>query len=174
MPPTGVARRAESSRRTPRHTTHHQRFPERVTITRPHHPFHGQSLEVLRQARMRGRLEFVLNLPDGSKSLIPADWTDFQIPSCAPQAPVLVGSLDDLLRLRNLVDALLRRSAEPPVISGTDQESHAATESQLQRHPDSGDAPVGAVRRRAKTNRHRDSGAPSCPSDSRSTPGANQ
>ena len=74
-------------RRTPRHTTHHQHFPERVTITRPHHPFHGQSLEVLRQARMRGRLEFVLILPDGSKSLIPADWTDFQIPSCAPQAP---------------------------------------------------------------------------------------
>jgi len=110
----------------------------------------------------------------GSKSLIPADWTDFKPAFCAPQAPVLVGSRDDLLRLRGLVDALLRRSAELPVISGAVQESHAATDSELQRHPDSGDAPVGAVRRRAKANRHRDSGAPSCPIDSRSAPGADQ
>jgi hypothetical protein len=37
--------------------THHtlpivSTFPSGVTITRPHHPFHGQSLEALRQARM--------------------------------------------------------------------------------------------------------------------------
>jgi hypothetical protein len=49
-----------------------------VTITRPHHPFEGQCLEVLRHARMRGSLLFVLILPDGSKSLIPAAWTDFK------------------------------------------------------------------------------------------------
>ena len=67
---------------------------------------------------MPAGLQFVLFLPDGSKSLIPADWTDFKPASCAPQAPVLVGSRDDLLRLRGLVDALLRRSAELPVISG--------------------------------------------------------
>jgi len=40
-----------------------------VTITRLHHPFQGQSLEVLRHARMRGHLQFVLILPDGSKGL---------------------------------------------------------------------------------------------------------
>ena len=57
-----------------------------MTITRPHHPFEGQSLEVLRHARMPGGLQFVLILPDGSKSLIPADWTDFKSHSCAPQA----------------------------------------------------------------------------------------
>jgi hypothetical protein len=73
---------------------------------------------VFGKARMRGRLEFVLILPDGSKSLIPADWTDFKSASGAPQAPVLVGSLDDLLPLRDLVDALLRRTAELPVRSG--------------------------------------------------------
>jgi hypothetical protein len=78
---------------------------------------------------MPGGLQFVLILPDGSKSLIPADWTDFNATSCGPQAPVLVGSLDDLLRLRDLVDALLRRSAELPVISGACQESHAAAKS---------------------------------------------
>ena len=49
-----------------------------MTIKSSHHPFHGQSLEVLRQARMPGGLQFVHILPDGSKSLIPADWTDFK------------------------------------------------------------------------------------------------
>src|SRR3954454_4521886 len=163
-----------SDRRNPSHTTHLQRFPEHVIITRPHHPFEGQSLEVLRQARMPGGLQFVLILPDGSKSLIPADWTDFKATSCATQTPVLVGSLDDLLRLRNLVDALLRRSAELPVRSGAGQESHAAAKSELQREPDSGDAPVGAVRRRTKTDRHRDSGAPPCPGDPQPAPGTDQ
>lgn len=54
-------------------------------------------------------LQFVLILPDGSKSLIPAEWTDFQNPACAAQVPQLVGSFEDLLRLRDLTDALLRR-----------------------------------------------------------------
>ena len=35
---------------------------------------------------MPAGLQFVLILPDGSKSLIPADWTDFNTISCAPQA----------------------------------------------------------------------------------------
>jgi len=86
-------------------------------------------------------LQFVLILPDGSKSLIPADWTDFKTPAGLSQASLLVGSLDDLLRLRGLVDALLRRSADLSVISGTSQEAHAATQSELPRHPRSGDAP---------------------------------
>jgi hypothetical protein len=63
---------------------------------------------------MPGGLQFVLILPDGSKSLIPADWTDFKSASSAPQDSPLVGSLDDLLRLRDLVDALLRRAANVP------------------------------------------------------------
>ena len=107
--------------RKPRHTTHHQQFPERVTITRSHHPFEGQSLEVLRQARMPDGLQFVLILPDGSKSLVPADWTDYPNPASPPPAAQLVGSLDDLLRLRDLIDALLRRSASLPVKSGASQ-----------------------------------------------------
>ena len=32
---------------------------------------------------MPGGLQFVLILPDGSKSLIPAEWTDFKILPCA-------------------------------------------------------------------------------------------
>ena len=75
-----------------------------MTVTRPHHPFHGQSLEVLRQARMIGGLQFVLILPDGSKSLIPAEWTDFKT-APTPQGFLLIGALNDLLRLRNVFAA---------------------------------------------------------------------
>ena len=64
-------------------------------------------------------LQFVLILPDGSKSLISADWTDFNRISGASQAPELIGSLDDLLRLRCLVDALLRRATDVPLIGGS-------------------------------------------------------
>jgi hypothetical protein len=47
---------------------------------------------------MRGSLFFVLILPDGSKSLVPAQWTDFssEIRESAPKGD-LVGSLDHLL-----------------------------------------------------------------------------
>src|ERR1019366_7556775 len=93
-------------------------------ITRRHHPFEGQSLEVLRHAHMRGSLQFVLILPDGSKSLIPAEWTDFNATTCPAPSFQLAGSLEDLLDLRSLVDALLRRAADVPVTSGRDQESH--------------------------------------------------
>ena len=102
-----------------------------MTITRLHHPFQGRTLGVLRHARMRGRLQFVLILPDGSKSLVPAEWTDFYATADPPPNP-LAGSQEDLLRLRGLVDALLRRTADLPLTSGPEQESHAATESELQ------------------------------------------
>ena len=124
---------------------------------------------------MPGGLQFVLILPDGSKSLIPAEWTDFEIVADAPQDHPLVGSLDDLLGLRGLVDALLRRAVGLPVVSGAGQESHAAIEPELHRHSRPGDVPVGTVRRPAKTDRHRDSGATSCASDPRQqAPGADQ
>ena len=38
-------------------------------------------LNVLRAMRRKGRLYLILILPDGSKSLIPADWTDFASPT---------------------------------------------------------------------------------------------
>ena len=103
-------------------------------------------------------MQFVLTLPDGSKSLVPADWTDFR--ANKPSVASLIGSPDDLLRLRGLVDALLRRANNLPVISLASQESHAATESELHRHPHSGDVSLGKTRQRTKADRHRDSDAP--------------
>jgi hypothetical protein len=47
-----------------------------VVITRQRHPLVDRSLRVLGQTRRDGRLELLLVLPDCSKSLIPAAWTD--------------------------------------------------------------------------------------------------
>ncbi len=66
--------------------------------------------------RRNGRLLLVLILPDGSKSLIPADWTDLASPTesfFAPAATTL-GSLENLLHTRAVVDALLGRLAAVP------------------------------------------------------------
>src|SRR5215207_6606457 len=47
-----------------------------VVVTRRRHPLEGLSLRELGRMRRHGRLELLLVLPDGSKSLIPAAWTD--------------------------------------------------------------------------------------------------
>jgi len=112
-----------------RHTTHHQHLPEKVTIVRPRHPFEGQPLNVFGAMHRKGRLLLVLILPDGSKSLIPADWTDLASPSFGAPAATTLGSLEHLLHARALVDALLGRLA--PVtcedgISTTTKESASA------------------------------------------------
>ena len=108
--------RGSGYRKKPRHTTHHQDLPERATIVRPRHPFEGKSLAVLGAIHRYGRLLLVLILPDGSKSLIPADWTDLSS-AAQPQralsedAATTLGSLEDLLHARAVVDALLSRLA---------------------------------------------------------------
>ena len=50
-------------------------LPGTVVITRPRHPLEGRELRVLGGMRRHGRLELLLVLPDGSKRLIPAEWT---------------------------------------------------------------------------------------------------
>jgi hypothetical protein len=59
----------------------------------------------------------ILILPDGSKSLIPAEWTDYALPlAVAPSVSsahisATLGSLEDLLHTRAIVDALFSRLA---------------------------------------------------------------
>ena len=50
-------------------------LPGTVLVTRPRHPLEGRELRVLGGMRRHGRLELLLVLPDGSKRLIPAEWT---------------------------------------------------------------------------------------------------
>ena len=64
-------------------------------------------------------VELLLELPDGSKSLVPAAWTDAQPSSGDDAGPVAtLGSLADLLHVCELIaelrgqDASLRRAGE--------------------------------------------------------------
>lgn len=83
-----------------------------ATITRAHHPLDGQCLRVLGKMRRHGRLELLLVLPDGSKSLIPAAWTD-QEDSPTESVTHTLGSLDDLLAAHALVTDLSTRTTDP-------------------------------------------------------------
>jgi hypothetical protein len=76
-----------------------------VTITRPRHPLQGRLLRVLGRMRRHGRLELLLELPDGSKRLIPQAWTDAE-PDTAPEAVATLGALADLLAACALVGEL--------------------------------------------------------------------
>src|SRR6266566_2687099 len=132
-------------------TTHHRDIPDSVTITRERHAFEGQSLAVISSIRRRGVLLVLVVLPDGSRSLIPANWTDWKAEQ-ARRTPAddtggahNLGRLGDLLHLRKVIDALYDR----PVESVPFKESRHATEPDLSRPPRSSTEPdgVGATRR---------------------------
>ena len=91
----------------------------------------GKTLNVLGRIRRHGTLYLTLTLPDGGSSLIPAAWTDLAIgltglPS-AKQVNRIHGSLQDLIRTRTVVDALLRRHLDSlEKCPGEEEGSHAA------------------------------------------------
>ena len=129
------AQRARCCRSKYQHTTHPHDLPHSVTITRAHHAFEGESLTVVGQAHRHNCLHLLLVLPDGSRSLIPASWTDFpgsdQPISADHSRHVALASLSDLLHARSIIDALLRRlptfCEEPAQLTGKERER--ATES---------------------------------------------
>ena len=86
-----------------------------MTITRERHAFEGQSLAAISSIRRRGVLLVLVVLPDGSRSLIPAEWTDWRPKQVERTSADDVGDgdhdlgrLDDLLHLRKVIDALKR------------------------------------------------------------------
>jgi hypothetical protein len=88
-----------------------------VTIVRKRHAFEGQTLCVISSIKRRGILLVLVILPNGSRSLIPATWTDWRAThaSASPGAADSndaspLGSLDDLLQLG--FDALACRHIE--------------------------------------------------------------
>jgi len=80
--------------------------------------------------KCKGRLLLTLILPDGSKSLIPADWTDLASPTQSLSASTVttLGSLENLLHARAVVDALLGRLAP---VTAEDGNSTKTKESDL-------------------------------------------
>jgi len=81
-----------------------------VRIVRARHAWEGVSLALVGWMRRRGRLELFVVLPDGSRLLVPAAWTDLEAAVDPPPAGSL-GSLDDLLATRRVVDRLMRAEA---------------------------------------------------------------
>ncbi|HEX9178512.1 MAG TPA: DUF5372 family protein [Mycobacterium sp.] len=120
-----------------------------MRITRPRHPLQGKSLPVLGGMRRHGEPELLLVLPDGSKSLIRADWTDAAQPGADDVVGVAtLGSLTDLLRACKLVADLLGREPEgqgqAAGMSPCKEDSRAACPAQFDTRPapghDSGSA----------------------------------
>ena len=83
-----------------------------VTLTRRRHPFEGRSLQVLGSMRRHGAVELLVVLPDGSKRLIPAAWTDLEQPAGGDDAATTLGSVPDLLHASVLVSGLSARAAD--------------------------------------------------------------
>lgn len=87
-----------------------------VTLTRPRHPFEGRSLQVMGSMRRHGVVELLVVLPDGSKRLIPAAWTDLERPAGGgggDRGPAAtLGSVSELLHLSVLVSDRLARTSD--------------------------------------------------------------
>src|ERR1700746_2831045 len=146
-------------RRKSLHTTHLRDISSSVTILRERHPFEGRSLQVMGAIKRRGILLLLAVLPDGSRSLIPASWTNWEAaeaanvlsaPRCEQRAPCLA-SLADLLHARVIVDALLSRCLIPHREPAANEESCHPTAPALSRP-----APASATITEPKT-RHRNS-----------------
>jgi hypothetical protein len=141
-----------------------------VTITRERHAFEGRSLAVISSIRRRDVLFVLAILPDGSRSLIPANWTNWSSKQ-ARRTPANdagdgahdLGRLGDLLHLRKVIDALYGRHVE----SVPCKESRHAIETGLSRPSRSSTEPlscrpvgdgVGATRRSLAHRGARDPG----------------
>jgi Family of unknown function (DUF5372) len=88
-------------------------WPGMAVITRARHPLEGRELRVLGGMRRHGRLELLVVLPDGSKSLVPAAWTnatagEWPGDGQATAAAATVGTTTDLLAACALVSAFSR------------------------------------------------------------------
>jgi hypothetical protein len=85
-------------------------LPETVTVIRPHHPLYGKELKVFGQMQRKGICYLVLVLPDNSRTLIPAAWTNatMEQEETKPGLSTLstAASYRDLNRARIVVDSL--------------------------------------------------------------------
>ena len=85
--------------------------PRTVTVTRLHHALEGKVLRILGTMRRHGEEELLLELPDGSKLLLPAAWTDLSgathLGASTSALSATLGRLDDLLQASRLARAAI-------------------------------------------------------------------
>jgi len=109
-----------------------------VIVLRERHPFEGRSLPVMGTLKRRGVLSVLVVLPDGSRSLIPASWTDWEVTGrhkpLAQTCEPCIAPLADLLHARAIVDALLSRC---PIRQPAHEESRNAADAELSPGPPS-------------------------------------
>jgi hypothetical protein len=111
--------------------------------------------------RRHGRLELLLVLPDGSKSLVPAAWTDVDAAAGAEtMRQATVGSVADLLAAHERVIELVSRfataigQAQAARQSPCEEDNRAACAAQSDARPDT-DATEGVDRRDSRPTRSR-------------------
>lgn len=82
--------------------------PTHITITHPHHPLNGQTLELV--AVLRGpNSRLIVKMPDGSRAQVVRDWTDYaqlsgdvELPAASHLLPV--EGLRELIKIIAQVD----------------------------------------------------------------------
>ena len=99
--------------------------------------------------RRRRKLELILVLQNGSRLLVPAKWTDLEGHAEPPATAGTLGSLDDLLAARRVLDGVLRAALADPsglVERGdlTGEHRSDAAASRSGRVPSAGGGAVGA------------------------------
>jgi hypothetical protein len=160
-------------RRKSSHTTHLRDISSSVRILRERHPFEGHALPVMGTVKRRGVLLLLAVLPDGSRSLIPASWTDWKAvevtderSSCGTEhRKACLAPLTDLLHARAIVDALLGRGSIPQSEPAADEESCHATDPGRSRTSPSRTTTTEPLTRRQSTRRgSRHSGTHHCAS----------
>jgi hypothetical protein len=120
---------------------------------------------VLGHTHRKDRLHLLLILPDGSKSLVPADWTSLNSTPglTALKQSATLASLDDLLHMRTVIDALLRRLALAKCETAkpnTNQESNGANPTQPFRSSSPGDLRLGTTGSGTTNHHYRSPGTP--------------
>jgi hypothetical protein len=79
-----------------------------VVVTLRGHPLFGETLQVDLRVAARGDGFIQVVLPDGSRALLPVEWTDAAAGEHDVNADELRFTRDGLRRLLRMVDALLR------------------------------------------------------------------
>jgi hypothetical protein len=113
-----------------------------VTVTRVLHPLAGCVLQVVGSMSKLGRENLLVVLPDGSKSLIPADWTDHGGGDLPDQGSPILAGTDDLRHACALVSALSARAVvaaqQAASKSPAKEDEDAACSAQFDTGPGSG------------------------------------
>lgn len=102
---------------------------------RERHPLLGQTLELFSWTHRQEILHLTLILPDGTRALIPAAWTDLDMTNLRDHPSKdqvseqgTLGSLSDLLHARKVVDSFLRKLNpfdQTPVSPSKEESGHA-------------------------------------------------